>query len=89
MMNGVNSGTDGGWWVLMSLFWVALIALIVWAAVRLFPARGGNGPDREQPERPEEILDRRLARGEIDPETYDTLRTKLRGALGGGEQRVA
>jgi serine/threonine-protein kinase len=31
-------------------------------------------------ERPEEILDRRLASGEIDAETYEALRTKLRAA---------
>ena len=31
-------------------------------------------------ERPGEILDRRLASGEIDAETYDALRDKLRAA---------
>jgi putative membrane protein len=81
MMNGFNSGMDAGWWVLMSVFWVALIALIVWAAVQLFPNRGGSAPERKEPEGPEEILDRRLARGEIDPETYDALRAKLRGGV--------
>ena len=38
-------------------------------------------PDAEAvPERPEEILDRRLARGEIDQATYEQLRATLRGA---------
>jgi len=32
------------------------------------------------PERPEEILERRLAQGEIDPAAYDNLRAKLRTA---------
>ncbi|MEK6276247.1 MAG: SHOCT domain-containing protein [Actinomycetota bacterium] len=36
--------------------------------------------DVSAPERPEEILDRRLARGEIDPAAYDELRAKLRTA---------
>jgi putative membrane protein len=67
-----------GGWLLMTLFWVALLAVIVWAVTRIFPARGGgeSGPV----ERPEEILDRRLARGEIDPQTYEELRAKLRAS---------
>ncbi len=84
MMNGFHNGMDPGWWVLMSLLWIALIALIVWAAVRLLPGRSPEAPRQIDAERPEEILDRRLATGEIDPDTYDTLRAKLGGgALSG------
>lgn len=68
-------GMGAGGWILMTLFWVALIAFIVWIAVRLFPTRESRGA--ETGERPEELLDRRLARGEIDPDTYDKLREKL------------
>ena len=78
MMDGWDGMGVAGW-LLMTVFWVALLAAVVWAVANLFPARGtsdaaGTG------ERPEEILDRRLARGEIDPATYDELRAKLRGA---------
>lgn len=72
-----NGGMDGGAWVLMTVFWVILIAAVVWALVSLFPGRGTGGEDVQMRERPEDILDRRLVRGEIDPATYDELRAKL------------
>ena len=77
MMDGWDMGVGG--WFLMTALWVALLAAIVWALASLFPARGGGG-DVLPAERPEEILDRRLARGEIDPATYDELQAKLLGA---------
>ncbi len=77
MMDGWD-GMGASGWLFMSVFWVVLVALIVWAVAQLFPARRADAP--EGVERPEEILDRRLARGEIDPATYDELRAKLRGA---------
>jgi putative membrane protein len=81
MMNGYHNGMDAGWWVLMSVLWIALIALIVWALVRLFPGRASFA----QSEDAVSLLDRRLASGEIDARTYDELRERLdRGALAGG-----
>ena len=81
MMNGYHNGMDAGWWVLMSVLWVALIALIVWAVVRLFPGRGSSAKAEDA----KSLLDRRLASGEIDAGTYDQLRERLdRGALAGG-----
>ncbi len=81
MMNGWDNGMDAGWWVLMSVLWIALIALIVWALVRLFSGRGGS----TEVEDARRVLDRRLASGEIDAGTYDQLRERLdRGALAGG-----
>lgn len=77
MMDGWDGIGVAGWF-LMTLFWVVLIAAIIWAVANLFPARGRS--DAAGAERPEEILDRRLARGEIDPATYDELRAKLRAA---------
>ena len=80
MMDGWDGMGVAGWF-LMTVFWVALIAAIVWAVANLFPGRGSYEPtSAERPERPEEILDRRLARGEIDSSTYDELRGKLRAA---------
>jgi len=77
-MNNWNSGMGAGGWLLMSVFLVVLIALIVWAVANLFPRVGRNSNGLA--ERPEEILERRLASGEIDDATYDTLRGKLREA---------
>ena len=78
MMDGWDGGMGVAGWFLMTVFWVALIAAIVWAVAHLFPSRGTG--DAAGPERPEEILDRRLARGEIDTATYDELRKKMRAA---------
>ena len=81
MMNGFYDGMGAGGWLLMAVFWVALIAVIVWAVASLFTRAGGDGAASDNlAERPEEILDRRLASGEIDTATYDMLHTKLRDA---------
>lgn len=80
MMNGFYDGMGAGGWLLMAVFWVALIAVVVWAVASLFPRAGGERKVDNLAERPEEILDRRLARGEIDAATYDTLRNRLRDA---------
>ena len=80
MMDGWDGMGVAGWF-LMTVLWVVLIAAIIWAVANLFPGRssGQAAPD-ERPERSDEILDRRLASGEIDSATYDELRTKLRAA---------
>ena len=81
MMNHWYDPMGAGDWFLMSVLWVALIALIVWAVANLFPRSGRDGTSLA--ERPEEILDRRFASGEIDAGTYDTLRGKLHDAQTG------
>ncbi len=80
MMNGWGGGAGVVGWLFMTVFWVALIAAIVWAVANLFPTRAGDTSSAPLAERPEDILDRRLARGEIDAPTYDELRSKLRAA---------
>ena len=75
MLNGYGMGAAG--WLLMMLFWIALIALVVFAVVRLFPRTEPTPTPREQPEEPREILRRRLASGEIDVDTYEQLSSKL------------
>jgi len=84
MMNGWDSGMGGGWWFLMIVAWIVVIALVVWAIARLFPSRsGGDAGGREKErETPREILDLRLARGEIDTEEYARLRDALEPAQG-------
>jgi putative membrane protein len=74
MMDGYDMG---GSWVLMIIAWAALLAVIVWAVLRVGP--GGEAPSSLPTERPLQILDRRLASGELDDETYDRLRAKLKG----------
>ena len=84
MMNW-SGGMGAAGWVLMSVLWVVLIAGIVWALTSLFGRGESSAGGAAISERPEEILDRRLASGEIDTNTYEALRTQLRVAHG---QRV-
>ena len=70
---GFCNGMGAGGWVLMIGFWAALLGLIVWALTRIFPT---NEPVREA----QRTLDRRLAAGEIDPQTYRLIRDELTGA---------
>lgn len=81
MMNGWNGGMTWEGWFFMGLFWVLLLGVIVWAAAQLFPGRRDTRP-AETAEGPREILDRRLASGEIDLDTYEKLRRTL-GVAGG------
>jgi putative membrane protein len=73
---------DIGWggWLLMSLGMVAFWGFIIWAIVAL--VRGGSSkpqqPEQET-EQPLDILQRRLARGEISVEEYEELRDALIG----------
>jgi putative membrane protein len=83
MMNGWNGGMGTAGWIFMSLFWVLLVGVIIWAAAQLFPGRrdsaaAATGPGPAGPaEQPQQILDRRLASGELDVETYERLRETL------------
>ncbi|WP_197711488.1 hypothetical protein [Cellulomonas sp. WB94] len=76
-------------WIFMGLFWIALIALIIWLVLRLLPSSGHAGPTPSAPPRfggPDsavDILDRRFAAGEIDLETYQSHRAALIAARGG------
>ncbi|OJV76687.1 MAG: hypothetical protein BGO37_11720 [Cellulomonas sp. 73-92] len=80
MMGWYGMGT--GWaWLGMGLFWLVLLGVILYAVVRLLPSGGASRGDRG-PESPEDILDRRFARGEIDLETYQAQRAALRQARG-------
>jgi len=67
-----------GWgaWLAMGLFWLVLLGLIVWLVSRLLPGSDG-GTTRNAGESALEILDRRLASGEIDLEAWQAARTAL------------
>ena len=75
MFSGYGMGAAG--WLLMAGFWFALIALVVFAVVRLFPRTEPSPVPGELREEPREILKRRLASGEIDVDTYEQLSSKL------------
>jgi uncharacterized membrane protein len=64
-MDGMGAGS----WVLMSLGWVFVAALVIWAVVSLVRSRDG---DRRQATA-RETLDRRLADGAISVEEYERL----------------
>ena len=80
---------DGGWGVLMVigmlLFWVLVIAAVVWVVRELTSQRpsrgsGGLGGTDARADDPLQILDRRLADGSISPEDYEQRRAILTGA---------
>lgn len=66
-----------GGWLLMAAIWGGIIAVVVWAVLRIFP-RGGSRPSRlAGGDSAASVLDRRLAAGEIDEDTYRKLRGEL------------
>jgi putative membrane protein len=77
MMNWYGRGGMGSvGWLGMGLFWLILLGLIIWLVVRLLPGSGGE-PTRSTGESPLDILDRRLANGEIDMQTWQAQRAAL------------
>jgi putative membrane protein len=82
-MMGWYGGMGLGAWLFMGTFWVALLALIVWLVVRLLPS-GSRAQVGSGVESPEDILDRRFARGEIDEQTYAAQRAALAAHRGPG-----
>ena len=75
MMGWYGGGMGALGFLGMGVFWLILLGLIVWLVVRLVP--GGGGTTRPVGESPLEILDRRLARGELDLETWKAQRAAL------------
>jgi len=69
-----NGDVGAGWWIVMMLgmviFWGAVIAVVVWLL------RGGSS-SRPTADSPLEILQRRLAQGEISTEEYERRRAAL------------
>ena len=73
MMGGMMGGFGWLGMLTMLLFWIGVIALVVWALSSLVPARQATvEPDAE------EILKRRYARGEISREEFVQARDALR-----------
>jgi len=78
MMGGYgNAGMGSLGWLGMGVFWLVLLGLIVWLVMRLMPGRSGGGTTRSTGESTLEILDRRMASGEIDTNVWQTQRDAL------------
>ena len=86
-MGWYGGGMNGFAWMGMGLFWLVLIGLIVWLVLRLLPGRAQaaasappaptSTPAMSGVEPALAILDHRLAAGEVDLETYRTIRATL------------
>jgi uncharacterized membrane protein len=89
MMYWGNHMSTGGW--ILSIFATLIIlALIVAAIVWIVSEAGNHGGGRAGPAvSAREILDQRLARGEIALEQYDQLREKLDATSAPSDPRPA
>ena len=84
-MMGWYGGGMGGIGVLgMGLFWLILLGLIVWLVIRLLPG-SSEPPKRTTGESAVEILDRRMANGEIGLEAWQAQRAALLAAQRDGK----
>jgi putative membrane protein len=68
-------------WLGMGVFWLILLGLVIWLVVRLLPG-SGSGATRSSGESSLEILDRRLASGELDTEAWQAQRAALLSTRG-------
>jgi putative membrane protein len=92
-MNGME-GMDGmmgagfmiGFMILGLIFLVAIIALVVWLLMRLFPNLRGAERQETRGDSAEQILQERFARGEIDAEEYEHSLEVRRGKSGAESQ---
>jgi putative membrane protein len=78
---GVPYHMGGGMWfpfVLWWLFWIGVVAMIVFLVVRLLRSGGSWAGPPQHPDAAEEILHRRLANGEIDVDEYERRMAALR-----------
>ena len=85
-MGWYGGGMTGFAWIGMGLFWLALLGLIVWLVIRLLPGKSQEPkaatsaavlPVASASAPALAILDERLASGEVDVETYRTIRATL------------
>ena len=79
MMNMMNNGAGGwmmgGMWLFSILFWILIIAGVV-LIVRWLTERNGQGKTSPA-ESPLTILKTRYAKGEIDKETFETMKRDI------------
>jgi uncharacterized membrane protein len=78
MMGSYGNAMGSLGWLGMGVFWLLLLGLIGWLVMRLLPGRSGR-TTRPTGDSAAEILDRRMARGEIDVSEWQTHRAALQG----------
>jgi putative membrane protein len=78
MMGSYGNGMGSLGWLGMSVFSLLLLGLIVWLVMRLLPGSSGQ-TSRPTGDSAAEILDRRMANGEIDVPEWQTQRAALQG----------
>ena len=79
---GMSGASMTLWMIVMTLFWVAVAALIVWALVRL-TSRSSRNAGTSYPKGQQtatDILKARYARGEIDAATFRDMMAQLNAA---------
>jgi putative membrane protein len=79
MMGWYDGGMGPLGWLVMGAVWSAILALMMWLVARLLPGSDG-GPTRPAGGSALEIIDRRMASGEIDQETWQARRAALLAA---------
>jgi putative membrane protein len=77
MMGSYGNAMGSLGWLGLGLFWLLLLGLIVWLVMRLLPGSGRTS--RPIGDSAAEILDRRMASGEIDVSAWQTQRAALQG----------
>ncbi len=76
MMTGFGMGFGWFGFLMMAIFWIAIIAAALWFIRNLFP-QNNNTNSGEMPDTPLTILKKRYARGEISKEEYEKMRFHL------------
>jgi putative membrane protein len=79
LMGRYGVGMSALGWLAMGVLWLALLGLVAWLVVRLLPGSGG-GTTRPADECALEILDLRLASGEIDLAPWQAQRAAILAA---------
>lgn len=79
MMGWSNYSMGGAGWLVMTLFMVGFWTLVIAALAVIFRGTRSDGPPAMTGRRdPVDILDERLARGEIDSDEYQARKAALR-----------
>ena len=81
MMGLYGGGTGSLGWLAMGMFGLVLLGLLVWLVLHLLPGSGA-ATARPAGESALEILDRRLASGEIDVQAWQAHRGALLASQG-------
>ena len=78
MMGSYGNAMGSLGWLGMGVFWLLLLGLIVWLVMRLLPVTTGR-TSHSTGDSAADVLDRRMARGEMDVSEWQTHRAALQG----------